>query len=41
MITKRGMLVGAVGGMVAGMMMAAVEMIYGWALERPHRLGRA
>ncbi len=30
-ISKRAMLVGAVGGMVAGMMMAAVEMIYGWA----------
>jgi hypothetical protein len=31
MISKRAMLVGAIGGMVAGMMMAAVEMIYGWA----------
>jgi len=31
MMTKRAMLVGAIGGMVAGMMMAAVEMIYGWA----------
>jgi hypothetical protein len=31
MMTKRAMLVGAVGGMAAGMMMAAVEMIYGWA----------
>jgi hypothetical protein len=29
-LTKRLMLVGAIGGMVAGMMMAAVEMIYGW-----------
>jgi hypothetical protein len=31
MMTKRTMLVGAIGGMTAGMMMAAVEMIYGWA----------
>lgn len=31
MMTKRAMLVGAIGGMAAGMMMAAVEMIYGWA----------
>jgi hypothetical protein len=31
MLTKRSMLVGAVSGMAAGMMMAAVEMIYGWA----------
>lgn len=31
MISKRAMLVGAIGGMAAGMMMAAVEMIYGWA----------
>jgi hypothetical protein len=30
-MTNRAMLVGAVGGMAAGMMMAAVEMIYGWA----------
>lgn len=30
-MTKRAMLVGAAGGMAAGMMMAAVEMIYGWA----------
>jgi hypothetical protein len=28
---KRVLLIGAVGGMVAGMMMALVEMIYGWA----------
>ncbi len=31
MMTKRAMLVGAVGGMAAGMMMAGVEMVYGWA----------
>jgi hypothetical protein len=31
MISKRATLVGALGGMAAGMMMAAVEMIYGWA----------
>jgi uncharacterized membrane protein YagU involved in acid resistance len=31
MLTRRAMLVGAAGGMAAGMMMAAVEMIYGWA----------
>ncbi len=31
MMSKRMMLVGAAGGMAAGMMMAAVEMIYGWA----------
>jgi hypothetical protein len=31
MMTKRAMLLGAAGGLVAGMMMAAVEMIYGWA----------
>ena len=31
MMTKRAMLVGAIGCMAAGMMMAAVEMIYGWA----------
>jgi uncharacterized membrane protein YagU involved in acid resistance len=31
MIDKRLMLVGAIGGVVAGMMMAGVEMIYGWA----------
>jgi hypothetical protein len=30
-MSKRLMLVGAVGGIAAGMMMAAVEMIYGWA----------
>ncbi len=30
-MTKRSMLVGAVGGMAAGLMMAVVEMIYGWA----------
>lgn len=30
-MTKRVLLIGAAGGMAAGMMMAAVEMIYGWA----------
>jgi lauroyl/myristoyl acyltransferase len=30
-MTKRLLLIGAVGGMAAGVMMAAVEMIYGWA----------
>jgi hypothetical protein len=30
---KRIVLVGAIGGMVAGMMMAMVEMIYGWASD--------
>jgi hypothetical protein len=30
---KRILLVGAVGGMIAGMMMAMVEMIYGWASD--------
>jgi hypothetical protein len=30
---KRIVLVGAIGGMVAGMMMALVEMLYGWASE--------
>jgi hypothetical protein len=30
-VTKRTLLVGAVAGAAAGMMMAAVEMIYGWA----------
>jgi hypothetical protein len=30
---KRILLVGAVGGMIAGMMMAIVEMIYGWASD--------
>ncbi len=30
---KRILLVGAVGGMLAGMMMAIVEMIYGWASD--------
>ena len=31
MMTKPAMLAGALGGMAAGLMMAAVEMIYGWA----------
>jgi hypothetical protein len=30
---KRIVLVGAIGGMVAGMMMALVEMLYGWASD--------
>jgi hypothetical protein len=30
-LAKRLLLVGAIGGTAAGMMMAAVEMIYGWA----------
>jgi hypothetical protein len=30
---KRILLVGAIGGMIAGMMMAMVEMIYGWASD--------
>lgn len=30
---KRIVLVGAIGGMIAGMMMAMVEMIYGWASD--------
>lgn len=30
---RRILLVGALGGMVAGMMMALVEMLYGWASE--------
>jgi len=30
---RRVLLVGAVGGMLAGMMMALVEMLYGWASE--------
>ncbi len=30
---KRIVLIGAIGGMVAGMMMALVEMLYGWASD--------
>lgn len=33
MTNKRLLLVGAFGGMAAGMMMAAVEMVYGWASD--------
>jgi hypothetical protein len=38
---KRIVLVGAIGGMLAGMMMAMVEMIYGWASDAYRELKKA